>query len=113
MKLLKHLGLVVLALALLQQPAAAMTGETAGLNHRLMGLLWHIQNHFGRSVTIVFTCVAWRPTLKFRVLVKRNWPNMPAAWLGVVGLGFIAAMAVFTLMWGHGANGIGRVMANI
>jgi uncharacterized protein YcbK (DUF882 family) len=56
MKLLKHLGLVVLALALLQQPAAAMTGETAGLNHRLMGLLWHIQNHFGRSVTIVSGC---------------------------------------------------------
>jgi uncharacterized protein YcbK (DUF882 family) len=53
---IKYVVASLFALGLLALPAQAMTGQTSGLNRHLMGLLWQIQRHYGRSVEVISGC---------------------------------------------------------
>jgi uncharacterized protein YcbK (DUF882 family) len=49
-------SLMMLAVVCSGQSAHAMDGKTGGLNRRLVGLLYQVEHHFGRPVTIVSGC---------------------------------------------------------
>jgi uncharacterized protein YcbK (DUF882 family) len=53
---LRSLTGAFILLALLSMPAAALDGQTRGLNRHLVSLLWQIQNHFGSNLTVVSGC---------------------------------------------------------
>jgi uncharacterized protein YcbK (DUF882 family) len=52
----KSFFISLVALSFIAPSAQAITGETGGLNRHLMGLLWQIQSHYGRSVVVVSGC---------------------------------------------------------
>ena len=53
---LRTAATLLACLALASQPALALEGKIQGLDRHLVGILWHIQHHYGRQVNVTSGC---------------------------------------------------------
>lgn len=99
-------AIVIASVICMGQTAFAMDGKTAGLNRKLVGLLYQIERHYGRGVTVTSGCRSYSHNRRIGGARESFHLRCLAADIKVGGVGKGALVHYVSGMGGRGGVGL-------